>query len=518
MHKSLFDWRRVLIYTHRWLGILCAGLFVAWFASGIVMMYAGMPTLRPDERLRHLPRLDLSAVRVNPESAVTRYGLAPDRFQVSMLDERPVYRFIERDVPTTVFADNGVRLEPLTRSEALAAIVRWVPKLPDGREYQFRMVEPDQWTLQSQQFMPLHKISLGDPEHTYLYVSDRTGEPVMKTTRKTRGLAYVGPVLHWLYFTPLRVHTTMWIQLVIWLSIVGCVLCLSGLLWGIWRWSPVRRFRLKTVRSRTPYVGLMRWHHYAGLVFGLSTFTWTLSGGLSLDPWAWHPPNSPTAAQRTAVAGGSLNLNLITANALQEGVEAYGNSPTLKEVEVGQFQGEPFLIASVSQPQSRADSEQNLTAGLFEKRLVSIGSPQAGPFTGFEREKLDQAARLALAGTKVVDSTWLEQYDAYYYGRAGSRSLPVLRVRFDDAQGTWLYLDPKLGRITLREERLTRLNRWLYHGLHSLDFPFLYSRRPLWDVVVIVLSLGGMVLAISSAGNSFRRLRRHGRRIYSVLK
>ena len=93
-----------------------------------------------------------------------------------------------------------------------------------------------------------------------------------------------------------------------------------------------------------------------------------------------------------------------------------------------------------------------------------------------------------------------------------------LRVRFDDAQGTWLYLDPKLGRIILREERLTRLNRWLYHGLHSLDFPFLYDRRPLWDVVIIVLSLGGIALAMSSAGNSFRRLRRHGRRIYSVLK
>ena len=168
MRKSLFDWRRVLIYTHRWLGILCAGLFLLWFASGIVMMYAGMPTLRPDERLRQLPRLDLSTVRVNPEAAVTRYGLAPDRFQVSMLGERPVYRFIERGVPPTVFADNGARLEPLTRAEAMAAIARWSPEQSNGGEYQSRMVEPDQWTLQSQQFMPLHKISAGDTEHTYL--------------------------------------------------------------------------------------------------------------------------------------------------------------------------------------------------------------------------------------------------------------------------------------------------------------------------------------------------------------
>ncbi len=53
--------------------------------------------------------------------------------------------------------------------------------------------------------------------------------------------------------------------------------------------------------------------------------------------------------------------------------------------------------------------------------------------------------------------------------------------------------------IVRKEERLTRLNRWLYHGLHSLDFPFLYYRRPLWDVVVIVLSVGGIVLSVTTA-------------------
>ena len=43
-----------------------------------------------------------------------------------------------------------------------------------------------------------------------------------------------------------------------------------------------------------------------------------------------------------------------------------------------------------------------------------------------------------------------------------------------------------------RSEKITRLRRWLYQGLHSLDFPFLYYKRPLWDIVVIVLSIGGV--------------------------
>ena len=76
----------------------------------------------------------------------------------------------------------------------------------------------------------------------------------------------------------------------------------------------------------------------------------------------------------------------------------------------------------------------------------------------------------------------------------------------------WLYLDPFRGSIVRKEVSLTRRNRWFYRGLHSLDFPFLYYRRPLWDAVVIVLSLGGLALSVTTLMPAWRRLRRHGRR------
>jgi polyvinyl alcohol dehydrogenase (cytochrome) len=90
-------------------------------------------------------------------------------------------------------------------------------------------------------------------------------------------------------------------------------------------------------------------------------------------------------------------------------------------------------------------------------------------------------------------------------------------VRFGDPQRTWLYLDPSRGAIVRREERLSRVNRWLYHGLHSLDFPFLYWRRPLWDVLVIVLSAGGLIVSASPLVAVARRLRRHWRRLTRFL-
>ena len=100
---------------------------------------------------------------------------------------------------------------------------------------------------------------------------------------------------------------------------------------------------------------------------------------------------------------------------------------------------------------------------------------------------------------------------------SGQLPLPVLRVRFADADGTWLYLDPYRGTIARKERRSTRVYRWVYHGFHSLDFPWLYHRRPLWDVVVIVLSLGGLFVSVSSAPAAWRRLQRASSRPGSEL-
>jgi hypothetical protein len=118
-----------------------------------------------------------------------------------------------------------------------------------------------------------------------------------------------------------------------------------------------------------------------------------------------------------------------------------------------------------------------------------------------------------MPGVPVNDVAWLAAYDSYYYDRHDAQPLPVVRVRYRDPQQTWLYLDPGRGVIALKEERLSRVNRWLYHGLHSLDFPALYYKRPLWDIVVIALSTGGLVLSATTLIPAWRRLRRHVRRL-----
>jgi hypothetical protein len=140
--------------------------------------------------------------------------------------------------------------------------------------------------------------------------------------------------------------------------------------------------------------------------------------------------------------------------------------------------------------------------------VVSFDEPHFGAREQLPPDLMVGAARVAMPGVAIAGMSWLDVYDAYYYDRGRQLSLPVLRARYSDPQETWLYFDPRRGVIVRKEERLTRLNRWLYHGLHSLDFPFPYYRRPLWDIVVIGLSIGGIVSSATTLTASWRRLRR----------
>lgn len=513
-------WRRFIIYLHRWLGIAGSLLFLSWFASGIVLMYAGMPELTRRDRLLGAPPLNLARATVGVNEAAVQAGFTPASVLIGMHGDRPVYRFAGAAGWSMVYADTGALASGLMEAGAVEVVARFDPAYAATATYDARLTTPDQWTLQSRAFFPLHRVRVNDRADTVVYVSDRTAEPVMRTTRRTRRWAYAGAVLHWLYFTPLRSRTALWSDLVIWLSILGCVVAASGLIWGLWRLSPAGRYRLRGSASHTPYAGLMRWHHYGGLVFGLVTFTWVLSGALSMEPWGWPPSRSLTRPQRAAISGGAPRLGPLTASGVREGAAAIATAFAPKELEVVHFRGEPYLLASDPRPRPEAATLPTTLATLAttrssDQRLVSVLRPEEGAFPRFENAAFDGLAEAAMPGVPIVDATWLRGYDDYYYDRDDRRPLPVLRVRYGDAVATWLYFDPFRGAIARKEERLTRLNRWLYHGLHSLDFRFLYAKRPLWDVVVILLSLGGLLVSVTSLGQGWRRLRRHAGRMLS---
>ena len=515
------DWRRILIYTHRWLGIAGSAVFFVWFVSGLVMMYARMPRLTAEERLARLRPVDLSRLHVKPADAARSADVSPERFRVGMLADRPVYRFFSQGRWTTAFADTGEPLRGLSDREALDIVRRFLPAATATARYAGYVTSPDQWLLDGglPRLLPMHRIAIGDAADTFLYVSERSGEPVMKTTARGRFWGYLGAILHWTYFTPFRRHQGLWRYSIVCAALIGCVMCLSGLAVGVWRYSLSGRYRLKRVRSHSPYAGFMWWHHYAGLLFGLFTFTWALSGALSLTPWDWAPSTAPLAAQADAVAGGPLRIDDISVGQIRAAAAVISQSFAPKELEILQWAGKPFLMAyraprptdaaQWTNPDLRAIQSPQLA---IDHRLVWLDAPERGSFARFDDDAVLEAAHIALPDAPMTDHSWLYEYDGYYYDRWAAKPLPVLRVRYADAPQTWLYLDPQNGLISLRYQRLSRINRWLYNGLHSFDFPIFYYTRPLWDLVLIGLSAGGTALAVTTMWPAWRRLRRHVRR------
>ena len=268
--RKALDWRKALIYMHRWLGIALTAVFVIWFVSGVIFMYVGMPTLPAEERLLRMEPLDVSTIAVSPAEAASTAGLtSPSRVRIAMHDGRPVYRFLSSGTWQAIFADSGAPLTPLTADAAVAVVRGFVPEHATTLRYESRLTDSDQWTLQGviRNTRPMHRIALGDPAGTEYYVSERTGEPVLRTTASGRFWGYMSAVLHWLYFTPLRRHDGFWAAFVIGISLVGTVMCAMGIAIGIWRYSLAGRFRLRGVQSRSPYTRWARWHHYTGLFF-----------------------------------------------------------------------------------------------------------------------------------------------------------------------------------------------------------------------------------------------------------
>lgn len=66
-----------------------------------------------------------------------------------------------------------------------------------------------------------------------------------------------------------------------------------------------------------------------------------------------------------------------------------------------------------------------------------------------------------------------------------------------------------------RVHRGARVERWLFNALHSLDFSFWYSTRPLWDIGIIEFCLGGLTSSGIGLWLGIKRLLQMSRRFRS---
>ena len=478
---------------------------VMWFVTGITMMYVGgMPRLTPEMRLEKLPNLDLARVHLTPSEAAEA-GLvdSPGRAVLLSVMGRPAYRFGSGD-PTTVFADTGDVMEGASLAQSRTVASRFAGVTENQVQHVATLTRVDQWTLVQSRQLPLHKFRVNDDSGTELYVSPATGEVTMVTTRKGRALAWISTIPHFLYFGALRANQPVWYQVVVWSSGLVCALAVLGLVLGL-------------VQSKRTYVGSMRWHYVTGLVFGVFTATWAFSGLLSMEPFAWTN-SEPLQVRRDVFTGGPIDLASFAAMKPAEW-DHLVNGRGIKEVELARIQDEHFYVVRLAHdPEAEKRPERlhqpyYITGRAEADRLLVRASTLQVRREPFSMDSLVARLRTAVPNVPIVEQQLLADYDSYYYSRQRLTPLPVVRVKFADPGETWFYIDPSNSQMLSQITRLSRIERWLYNGLHSLDFPFWYDLRPLWDIGMIVLLLGG--LASSSIGLvvGFSRVARGSRRL-----
>ncbi len=317
----------------------------------------------------------------------------------------------------------------------------------------------------------------------------REGDPPLSTA-----------IPHWLYFTPLRTHQPQWSSTVVWSSLVGTITALIGIAIILWMYSPRKVYRNAGAPTSIPYRGWKRWHAIAGLSFGLVTVTWTFSGLLSMGPFPlmnrlaeWTTPeDTQTGHGGSAIAEAfrseEPSLPAFAGRTPVAAISALSNFE-VKELEWTSFASEPVYLAA---------------NGRAETRIIPVdGAPKSAFDTDAVMRMVRGAAGSALAELRVLDS-----YDAYYLDRRRRLPLPVVYARLNDPLGSRYYIDANTGRVVGSYNARNWVERWLYHGLHSLEFPWLYNHRPLWDIVVITLMLGGTALCVTSIALTWRLLTR----------
>jgi PepSY-associated TM region len=472
---------RALILLHRSLGVAFCLFFAMWFASGIVMHFVPFPVLTEAERFAGLAALDLGRVQHGPAEAVKASGIeGATRVRLVERSDGPLYVV---SGPSTAAAIRAADLaDGAVGSEQLAlAIAQDQARRRDivaaGRGA-VQSIPYDQWTLAAgfDLHRLLYRVALDDGSGTVLYVSSRTGEVVLDTTRSERVSNYFGSVAHWIYPTALRSRPAVWRSLVSWLSFLALFGAAIGAVVG------VLQIKIELSRPVSPYRGLQAWHHWLGLVCAPFVLTWIFSGWLSMDHGRLFSTGEPSAAEEAAIIGAPV-WDAIAANEVQR------IAAPVKEVEWFVFGGRIFRRERIG----------------FDRQILSLAGTRAD--AAMPDRAFLSAGEIAVAAGRLAPAckapVAIGPDDAY----ASSSVMPGAPLFRVVCGNDWFHLDGASGELLEKLDPSRRAYRWLFRALHTLDFPVLTARPALRAALIIALCAAGFAFSLTVVALAWRRLR-----------
>lgn len=438
------------------------------------MMYKSFPTVN------HLDRIDLSRThKLKTDDFMRPEVVFEDNevdslisFKIKYLLDKPVYEIVTiNGIVLSKYAKSGASVK--INSENASKLALQAINIKDSFKVEV-LKELDQWVPRTKflKHLPIYAVQFNNKDNTRVYISSLNGDILSLTTKSDRFWAWVGAIPHWIYFKNIRVQTELWVQLVIWLSALGFMMALTGIITGLARYKKKPNAKFKRFKNKWYNI-----HYYFGLIFGLFVCTWVFSGLMSMTPFDWTPSTQLNKQEKIKWQGENFTLNNLSGTNWDNFVENT-NGIDCKEIGFSLFNKHLF---------TKVYSLNNVN-------LVSIDSSKCIP-------KIKDY-RVIISSFKdsdsIMNSVLLDKYDNYYYSRHNDKVLPVIRIT--TSSDLAYYINPNTSEMLYKCANKNRIQRWLYNGLHSLDFSFLILNGILWDIVVLFFMIGGTIVSITATG------------------
>lgn len=486
--RPVTPWRRAwraidhwIVLIHRWLGIITCILGAIWCLSGIAIMYVVQPKLTELEHHAGLPPITWDQVKVAPTEALKAAGQTtfPQDMALEMQGGAPVWLITDwKGASHPISAVDAAPVRDITAARAVEIARGFnganTPTL-------LRKLSSDRWTFKAafDKTRPFYLVELNDRAGRQLHISAKTGAVAMESNRFDRTIMWVGRIPHIFETAWMRPHPDAYRQIMLWATGLATIVSLGGMVLGIIRLSLIKRYGGGRV---TPFRGWMEWHHILGLIGGLTLLAWIGTAFIYMKPGGIYAESGPSQAALQDYRGHvSPDIPIVTAEL------ARAAPPGTVGAGVGWVDGQPVLyFHDAASRFTTYDGAGNAAGRLSDARLLA-------------------AAKRLVPGAPVADFEYRATTDRYWHTFKGNyRKLPVFRVRFGDAQQTWLHLDPTTGKLMGDMTDSDRGYFLFFNEIHKAD---LYGvSEPLRKTLLWLLMLCGTAISVTGTVVGWKHL------------
>lgn len=478
--------RTFIFSSHRIIGTIVSLFFLMWFISGLVLLYYPFPNVSSAEKYKNMDVLPDSLPDI--ESVLDQVPGAEKKIrglQVEYLQEQTLFTVKTKDSLYAVCGNSLQKVKPVTGTTITEVAKKWVDA-PIARIDTLH--ERDIWIMYSRYLeeMPIYKFYFDDKDKHELYISARSAEVQQFTNKEQRFWAWVGSIPHKFYIPVLRKNTEAWVLSLTIGGTVALITALLGMYIGIY--TLYTRYKAKR-KLESPYKrSWYKWHHTAGLIFGISLITFAFSGAMSLQripQWVikthgdYRISDSKLRGKRLPIDHYLLDYRILK--------EKY---PEIKRIEWSYFRDIPvYTIID-------GDAEKCIDASSTEFRELYL--PEA---------EIEKAITSVHGKEYPYTISLIDEYEEYYMSRKEQLPLPVYKVEVSNEDKSRYYIDPKTGSFKyLNKTRMVK--KWVFSGLHYLNIKWLIDRPMLWTIAIWTLCLGGIIVSGSGVWLSVRYLKR----------